>query len=145
MAIRAFTHSVSVRALDGSRLHFISTPSSVTRSSMRSVTVSGGIRRALQAAVAAITAARHPQAMIDLIEVCIKLFIRNGTQKWPPRGLRACDASHDLTMFPATTSRRKPIHTDCVTLFPGLTAPQRVCTVPDHADVQTRERSAARF
>src|ERR1700675_1646042 len=112
---------------------------------MSSVTVIGGITRGLQAAMAEMTAARHPQAMIDLIEVCIQLPIRNGTQKWPPRGPRACDASHDLTMFPATTSRRKPIHTDYVTLFPGLTAPQRVCTVPDHADAQTRERSATRF
>jgi hypothetical protein len=48
---------------------------------MRSVTVVGGIRRGLQAIVAVMTAAKHPQAMIDLIEICIQLPIRNGTQK----------------------------------------------------------------
>lgn len=78
---------------------------------MRSVTVNAGIRRGLQAAETLMTAATQAQATIDLIEDCIKLPIRNGTQKWQRRGLRACDAPHGLTMFLS-------IRIDCVTLSP---------------------------
>src|ERR1700722_1523341 len=145
MAIRALMQSESVRALDAFRLHFISTPSSISRSSMRSVTVVGGIRRGLQATVAVMTAPKHPQAMIDLIEICIQLPIRNGTQKWPRRGPRACDASHDLTMFPSGAGCRGSNRTDCVTLSAGLTGLRCVCTVRDDADTQSRNRSATRF
>ena len=63
--------SESRRAFSVSRLHFMSTPSSATRSSMRSETVIGGIRRGLHAAVAATTAATQPQAIIDLIDIDI--------------------------------------------------------------------------
>src|ERR1700722_11980325 len=99
MATRAFKQSESVRALDGFSLHFIITPSSMTRSSMRSVTVTGGIRRGLQAAVANMTAPRNPQATIDLYEICIMASTRNGTQKPTGRTLQPCDASHDLTIL----------------------------------------------
>jgi hypothetical protein len=69
--MRAFKQSESLRAFPGSLLHFMSTPSSATRSSMRSDTVIGGMRRGLHAAVDITTAATQPLAIIDLIDIGI--------------------------------------------------------------------------
>jgi hypothetical protein len=52
---------------------------------MSSVTVIGGMRRGLQPAVAMMAATTQLQAILDLVEICIKLPIRNGTQKQAPR------------------------------------------------------------
>jgi hypothetical protein len=68
--MRAFKQSEFERDLAGSRLHFMSTPSSKTRSSIRSDAVIGGMRRGLQALSTAM-AARHPQAISDLFEIGI--------------------------------------------------------------------------
>jgi hypothetical protein len=57
----------------------MSTPSSKTRSSIRSDTVIGGMRRGSQAAVSTAAAAMQ-QAIIDLIEIGIQLPTANVTQ-----------------------------------------------------------------
>jgi len=88
------------------------------------------MRRGLQAAVAKMMAPRHPHATIDLIEFGIWLSNSNGTQKPARRDPTGCDASHDLTMFLATTS-----HLGCDLRLFGrntrcLTPPRGMCTVP---------------
>src|SRR5271170_5191364 len=88
-----------MRALAGSLLHFKSTPSRATRSSIMSVTVIGGMRRGLQAAATNTMAVRHPQATIDLIEIGIKLPNGNVTQNNARRAPRGCDTHHGLAMF----------------------------------------------
>jgi hypothetical protein len=61
----------------------------------------GGMRRGLQAAVAKITAPKHPHAKTDFIKFAIWFPTTNGTQKRPRRDPHGCDASHGLTMFRA--------------------------------------------
>jgi hypothetical protein len=57
------------------------------------------MRLGLQAAVAKMTAAKHPHAKTDFIEIAIWFPTTNGTQKRSRRDPRGCDVSHGLTMF----------------------------------------------
>ena len=93
IAIRALRQSVSVRALVGFWLHFNSTPSSVTRSSMRSSIVIGGTLRGEHAALPSNAAQSSPKAKIRLLEYGIWLPRCNGTQNRP-----RCDPI-DVTRF----------------------------------------------
>lgn len=59
----------------------------------------------------------------------MKLPTCNGTQNPLRRDPEACDAPHDLAMFPGHNSHPFVTAVNSRTLTPSLTPPQRLCTV----------------
>ncbi len=95
------------------------------------------------------TAARHPQAIIDLIDIGIELPNGHVTQNAAQRP-RGCDAPHDLAMFfpsRVPAARSCPGFAFCAGLAAALrlTAPQRMCTVLGYADAKAYKAESPTF